>query len=95
MFKQCPGVKDMVSPRQVMIRTCPKCRGEVEFFGDDLEVKCPTCGRSLHREVTNTCIVWCQYALQCIADINDKGLISNLKAEELKKLALQKNLKLK
>lgn len=56
MFKRCPGTKDLIGPQKiVIIRTCPKCESEVEFY-DELEVKCPICGNLLNRETTTVCV---------------------------------------
>lgn len=95
MFKQCPGLKDLTSPQSITIRTCPKCGSEVEFFSDDLEVECSNCGRPLHREVTNACVSWCMYALECIADLKNRGLVSYSKALELESIARESNKNLK
>ncbi|MCP8322684.1 MAG: hypothetical protein L6N96_00700 [Candidatus Methylarchaceae archaeon HK02M2] len=90
MIQHCPGIKDLTTPQSITIRTCPKCGGEVEFFSDDFEVECPTCGRSLHREATNACVSWCEYALQCIADLKKRGLITQSKVEDLERIARSK-----
>lgn len=86
-FKHCPGVKDIVGPAQITIRTCPACGGEVEFFGDETEANCPKCGRMLHREATLSCVTWCGYAEKCIDDLVERKLIPPSRAEELKRMA--------
>lgn len=85
-FKYCPGVKDIVGPAQIIIRTCPSCGEEVEFFSDETEAKCSKCGRMLHREATPSCVTWCQYAEKCIADLKERGLIPPSRAEELERV---------
>jgi NADH pyrophosphatase NudC (nudix superfamily) len=86
MMKRCPGTKELVGPR-IIIRTCPACGEEVEFFGYETEAKCDNCGRTLHREATPSCITWCKYALKCIADLRERKLITPSRAEELEKIA--------
>jgi len=91
-FKHCPGIRDLVKPVQIILRTCPSCGGEVEFFSDETEARCPGCGRILHREATPSCVSWCQYAEKCIADLKDRGIISRSKADELEKIAKRQTL---
>ncbi|MEM1537907.1 MAG: hypothetical protein QXK12_04760 [Candidatus Nezhaarchaeales archaeon] len=86
MMKYCPGVKDIVQP-QLIIRTCPACGEEVEFFEYETERKCPNCGKMLYREASASCITWCQYADKCIADLESRRLIPKERAEQLRSLA--------
>ncbi len=85
-FKTCPGIKDLVGPSKIILRSCPACGEEVEFFSDETEVACPSCGRSLHREATPSCVTWCKYAEKCIDDLEKRGLIPLSRIEELRKL---------
>jgi len=90
-FKHCPGIKNLISPTRIIIRTCPKCGEEIEFFDDESEVKCPSCGHTLHREVTQSCVTWCKYAEKCIEDLVARHLITPARAEELKRLIKKKS----
>jgi predicted RNA-binding Zn-ribbon protein involved in translation (DUF1610 family) len=83
MWSRCPGVRELIRP-SIIIRTCPACGGEVEFFSDETEAKCPNCGRILYREATASCVTWCEYALKCIADLEERKLITQDRAEELR-----------
>jgi len=91
MFKHCPGAKRIVEPPQIIIRSCPACGKEVEFFSDETETKCPNCERTLHSEATPSCVSWCQYADKCIADLKNRGLIPPSRAEELERIAKKKD----
>ncbi len=86
LMKHCPGIKTLTEPK-IIIRTCPACGGEVEFFSDETEAQCPECGRTLHIEASPSCVVWCQYAFQCISDLKERKLISPSRAEQLEKIA--------
>jgi NADH pyrophosphatase NudC (nudix superfamily) len=86
MLKRCPGAKELVEPR-ITIRTCPACGEEVEFLSYETEAKCYNCGRMLHREATPSCVVWCEYAEKCIADLRGRELITPSRAEELREIA--------
>ena len=84
-IKHCPGIRSLVGPPQITIRTCPACGEEVEFFSGDTEVKCDECGRMLHREASPSCVTWCQYAEKCIFDLEKRGLIPPSRVKELLK----------
>lgn len=86
MLKRCPGTKDLVDPK-IIIRACPACGEEVEFLDYETEAKCYKCGRTLHREATPSCVIWCEHALKCIVDLEERKLITQSKAEELEKIA--------
>jgi predicted RNA-binding Zn-ribbon protein involved in translation (DUF1610 family) len=89
-FKDCQGVRTLIGPGQIITRTCPSCGGEVEFFSDETERRCPGCGRMLHQEATPSCVSWCQYAEKCIADLRERGMIPPSRAEELERIAKRK-----
>lgn len=84
-MKHCPGVKSFVSP-QIVVKICPFCGEEVEFFEFEAEQICPKCGGKVRREASESCISWCSYADQCIRDLEEKGLISRERAEILRGL---------
>ncbi len=86
MFKKCPGVRDFLRP-EIILRTCPVCGDSVEFFSDETEADCPSCGRKLHREAKPSCVSWCTYASKCIEDLVERKLITPSRAEELRKIA--------
>jgi DNA-directed RNA polymerase subunit RPC12/RpoP len=85
-FKACQGTKNLIGPTKIIIRTCPSCSNEVEFFSDETEAKCEKCGHILRQEVTPSCITWCEYAEKCIDDMKTQGMISSSRAEELFKV---------
>jgi len=83
LFKHCPGARSFIRP-QIIVRTCPACGEEVEFLEYETEQVCPNCGKVVHREATETCIVWCKYAEKCIDDLEKRGLITSERARELR-----------
>ena len=85
MFKHCPGIKRLIAPK-IIIRNCPFCGEEVEFFEYEAQQKCPRCGETVYREPSEVCITWCSYADKCIDELERKGLIDKRRLEELKKL---------
>lgn len=90
-YKHCPGIKDLVRPADIIVRTCPACGEEVEFFSDETEVKCPNCGRILHREASSSCVSWCKYADKCVEDLKSRNIISASRAEELMEIIGKSN----
>lgn len=93
MFRHCPGTRSFVSP-QIIIRNCPFCGEEVEFFEYETQQECPECGRIVYREASESCIEWCSYADKCIEELESKRMISKERAEELRKILAQRSPKL-
>ncbi|MEM2083041.1 MAG: hypothetical protein QW303_03615 [Nitrososphaerota archaeon] len=85
MFTHCPGAKTFAYP-QIIIRSCPNCGEEIEFFEYEAQRKCPNCGKMVHREATEACITWCHYAEKCIDDLEKRGIIDKERASELRKI---------
>ncbi len=85
MFKHCPGIRSIVSP-QIIIRECPFCGEEVEFFEYETQQECPSCGRIVYREPSEVCVTWCSYADKCINELVNKRMITDERAQELRKL---------
>jgi len=85
MFKYCPGMRSLLRPR-IIVRSCPYCGEEVEFFEYETEQRCPNCGKVVHREASESCVVWCRYAEKCIDDMEDRGLITKNRAEDLRSI---------
>ncbi len=82
MFRYCPGARSIINP-QIIITNCPYCGAEIEFFEYDIEVKCLNCGRTVRRNPSQSCIFWCNAAVDCIKNLVTLKVISNDVAEEL------------
>ncbi|MCX8204688.1 MAG: hypothetical protein N3H31_03465 [Candidatus Nezhaarchaeota archaeon] len=85
-LKHCPGTRSLVEP-QIIIAYCPVCGAEVEFFEYEVERRCPDCGRVVKREATPSCVAWCKSARECIANLQQLGLLSPERARELLRVA--------
>ncbi len=72
MSSQCPG-QDMRNLR-VELYKCPNCSAKVEIFSDELKVKCPKCGKYIHKEKIPSCFDWCASARQCLGEERWKEL---------------------
>lgn len=66
MFDKCPGAADIRGP-SIVLKTCPECKEEIEFFSLDLMRNCPRCGFTVYKELSS-CIKWCKYARECVGD---------------------------
>lgn len=65
---KCPG-QDMKywKADAIFETTCPKCAATVEFYKDDTNRKCGTCGhRLVNPHMDFGCASYCQYAEQCL-----------------------------
>lgn len=85
MFKHCPGTRSLVSPK-IIVRSCPFCGEEIEFFEYETQQECYNCGKIVYREPSEICIIWCDYAEKCVSELESKSLISKDRAAELRKL---------
>lgn len=70
-----------------LVRTCPSCGNDVEFLDMDFERECSKCGKKLHREADQSCVVWCKYAEACINDMLNRKIISTETAGKLREAA--------
>ena len=64
MIFKCPGQ----DKRNLKIHTikCPNCGYEMEFFSDEIKLRCPKCKGEVTRKALPSCIDWCKYAKDCI-----------------------------
>ena len=68
---KCPG-QDLRfwKPGDIFDASCPQCAGKIEFFKDEVQRRCRSCGI----QVTNPridfgCAQWCAYAEQCLGSL--------------------------
>ena len=70
MFR-CPG-QDM-RKLTVSYHPCPKCGKPVEFFSDEMRIRCPHCKTMVHKDQAPSCIQWCKAARDCLGpDLYDQ-----------------------
>jgi hypothetical protein len=72
MITKCPGQNTQFwSPDDIYSVECPKCGNSVEFFKDDIRRRCRKCGHMfLNPKLNLGCARWCQYADQCVGDMD-------------------------
>ena len=63
---RCPGQDG----RNLKVSTCscPNCGAEVEFFSDEMRVKCPRCRKYVDQQEVPSCAQWCAVARECIGE---------------------------
>ena len=78
-MSRCPG-QDF-RKLSISYHPCPVCAKPVEFFSDEMRVRCPHCKTMVVREETPSCIQWCQAARQCLGPELYDALIGKLTKE--------------
>lgn len=68
MLWKCPGQdRRDFKPEDVILSPCPACGAEIEFFPDDIMVRCSACGKLARNPKFNpACAAWCAYADKCL-----------------------------
>ena len=86
-FKRCPGSSAFSQPK-IELLPCPQCGADVEVWSDEPNGTCPSCGCSVTRTSTQSCLDWCKYARECLGDEKYKKYLDTKSA--LRKDALLK-----
>ena len=73
----CPGQDSR--KLTVSYHPCPECSKPVEFFSDEMRVRCQHCKTMVHKEQTPSCIQWCQAARDCLGPELYDRLVAPLK----------------
>ncbi len=86
---RCPGQDQRFwKPGDIFELKCPGCGKGLEFWKDEPDRKCRSCGKKVRNpRIDLGCAEWCQYAEQCIGSITPDGtaaicdkLITQMKA---------------
>lgn len=72
MVFKCPGQDNR------NIKACDSkclfCGYAIEFFSDEMKVRCPECKNLMSRDKLPSCIDWCKSAKECIGEEKWKQL---------------------
>ena len=84
---KCPG-QDMIYWKENAIYDvdCPKCGSPVEFYKDDTNRKCTSCGhRFVNPKMDFGCASYCQFAEQCLGTLPEefKGIQDNFLKDKI------------
>jgi len=65
---RCPGMNPAYfKPKDIKINKCVNCGKEIEFWKDDIRLKCRSCGHvNFNPNIGNTCLVYCKKAAECL-----------------------------
>ncbi|MEW6522914.1 MAG: hypothetical protein AB1445_04950 [Bacillota bacterium] len=71
MFTRCPGQdRRFWKPSDVYDAPCPHCGESMEFFRDDITLKCPSCKKPVvNPRFDPGCAAWCKYAVECLGQV--------------------------
>lgn len=76
---RCPGQDTQYWDAEAIYDVnCPQCNSAVEFYKDDTQRKCPSCGhRFVNPKMDFGCASYCQFAEQCIGTLPEGVVISS------------------
>ena len=63
----CPDSKFIRQPKPEQF-PCTSCGEEVEIWSDEISGRCASCGTTVVRDGTMSCIEWCSMARDCVGD---------------------------
>lgn len=69
-FKKCPGMDPAnFKPADIKQNGCVSCGYVLEFWKDDVKVKCPSCKQvNFNPNLGSSCITWCKMAADCVGN---------------------------
>ena len=76
----CPGQdKRFWKPQDIYEINCPHCGNSMEFWKDEPQLKCKSCGKAVRNPKLDLgCAEWCSYASECLAHIAPRGVEGSL-----------------
>ncbi|MBE3588212.1 MAG: hypothetical protein IMW93_06615, partial [Thermoanaerobacteraceae bacterium] len=92
---KCPGQdRSFWKPEDIFESPCPNCGQNIEFWKDDVTLRCPACKQLVTNPRFNPgCAAWCSYASKCLGEAaktiqNQPAIVKNrLEVAVRKKLA--------
>lgn len=77
-LSRCPGMNPAYfKPKDIELHKCIHCGKEIEFWKDDIKIKCRSCGQvNFNPNIGNTCLVWCKSAEKCLGNDDMKEWIA-------------------
>lgn len=95
-MKRCPGQdKRFWKPEDIYNIPCPKCGYKIEFWKDELRLKCPGCKEVVSNpKLDLACAQWCQYSKECLSAMQtqaDRDMCNKLIEKMEKLLAGKRN----
>jgi len=81
---RCPGQDTRYwKPGDIYSVTCPSCGASIEFFKDEMRIRCRKCGKLVPNPKTDFgCTIYCAFAEQCVGPEPAKRLREEFKKEK-------------
>lgn len=76
----CPGQDSR--KLTVSYHPCPTCKKPVEFFSDEMRVRCQGCKTMVNKDQVPSCIQWCKAAKDCLGPELFKHLTGSFEEEQ-------------
>ena len=80
---KCPG--QYFRKLTISYHACPTCMKPVEFFSDEMRVRCSHCKTMVVKDASPSCIQWCKAARNCLGPELYDSLIDKMKAPSREK----------
>lgn len=80
-FSGCPGSASIKGTPTLKTKRCPECGKELEMFSSEMTVTCKNCGFVAYND-TQTCILWCKYAKECVGEETYNQYMQTMKRNE-------------
>lgn len=81
MISGCPGSAGITGTPTLKLKSCPECGAELELFSSEMTTSCPKCGFVAYND-TQTCLLWCKYAKECVGEEVYHQYMQHMKREE-------------
>ena len=87
MFNKCPGQnRQFWGPDDVYDVQCLSCGYKVEFFKDEIKLKCPKCKKEImNPKLDLGCAIWCPSAKDCIGPDRYNYITKTVERENLRR----------
>ena len=81
MKESCPGSNEIRQPYPETL-VCTFCGHANEIWSDEPDMDCEACKKPINRKMKPNCILWCQFARECVGAEKYDRLIKGLKESE-------------
>ena len=80
MRESCPGSREIRTPYPEEL-VCPFCRVANEIWSDEPDMLCKGCGRSITRDMAQSCLQWCPSARECVGRDKFERIMAKMRSQ--------------